>query len=160
MKQFCENLRAFNKVHRLIGNVSCETLITEALQSIQNSEAALSEYSVMVDVGAGSGVLGYAWLLSKPSHRLILVEPDRKALSFLINAFAEETRALVLGERLENLRLSRLSDFERDPAKIFLATRAFSSNHPLKYLYEQSELKLPLFSFEKVESKHYLVKKF
>jgi 16S rRNA G527 N7-methylase RsmG len=160
MKQYFDKLKKYNRTHRLIGNVSCETLVSEATKAIKNSEELLRGYTTMVDVGSGSGILAYAWLNSSPDRRVIALEPDKKALAFLVDVFAEENRAIVIGERIENLREQRVLDFCPDKARLFFAARAFSSNESLELLYLRSKLKFPLFVFEKNEDKCLMIKKF
>lgn len=160
MKQYFDKLKKYNRTHRLIGNVSCETLVSEATKAIRNSEDLLKGYTTMVDVGSGSGVLAYAWLNGSPDRRVIALEPDRKALAFLVDVFAEESRAIVVGERIENLREQRILDFCPDRTKVFFAARAFSSHESLELLFLHSKLKFPLFVFEKNEDRCAMIKKF
>lgn len=160
MKQFCHELSKYNQVHRLIGNVSCETLLAESHAAIKNSAAELSQYQTMIDVGAGAGILGFAWIESSLSRQSVLLEPDKKALGFLHSFFAGEKRARVADGRLETFDLKVLGDFAKDESKIFLAARAFSSNDSLEALYKKSGLILPLFVFEERGGKYFLAKKF
>ena len=160
MKQYFEKLKQFNRTHRLIGNVSCETLVKEASKAIKNSEDLIKGFTTMVDVGAGSGVLAYAWLNSSPDRRVVALEPDRKALAFLFDAFAEESRAIVMGDRIENLKEQQVLDFCPDRSKLFFAARAFSSTESLEVLYSRSNLRFPLFVFDKSEDRYSLIKKF
>ncbi len=150
MKQnpdFCAELFKYNRVHRLIGNVSCETLVKESLSAIK--AASLDAYTVMVDIGAGSGVLGYAWLKSSLGRRVILLEPDRKASGFLVGYFSADPRARVISKKIEDLSLDELLSFESDAKKIFCAARAFSSNIALDEAYAKSGLPFSLYSFSK-----------
>ncbi|MEI7440018.1 MAG: RsmG family class I SAM-dependent methyltransferase [bacterium] len=160
MKQYFEKLKKYNRTHRLIGNVSCETLVSEATKAIRNSEDLIKGFTTMVDVGSGSGVLAYAWLKSSPDRRVVALEPDRKALAFLLDAFAEESRAIVVGDRIENFKEQRVLDFCPDKSKLFFAARAFSSTESLEVLYLRSKLKFPLFIFDKSEDRYSLIKKF
>lgn len=150
---FCSELSRYNKTHRLIGNVSCETLVRESFEAIQNSLNDIGQKKTMVDVGAGSGVLGYAWLISNPQSRVIFLEPDKKAVAFLHLFFASdrttEKKTRVLGKRLESLSAEELLSFEPDANSIFFAARAFSSNETLESCYRDSRLQFPLYNFEK-----------
>jgi 16S rRNA G527 N7-methylase RsmG len=150
---FCSELSRYNKTHRLVGNVSCETLVRESFEAVQASMSSLSEKRVMVDVGAGSGVLGYAWLLAHPENKVLFLEPDKKAVAFLHLFFATDKntqkRTKVIGKRLEELNNEELLSFEADIAKVFLAARAFSGSESLESCYEKSKLDVPLYSFEK-----------
>ena len=140
MKQFCDELAAFNLIHRLIGNVSCETLLKESQQAIANSHSMINEYKTMIDIGAGCGVLGYAWLSGTLDRQIVLVEPDRKAAAFLVGFFAGNPRAKVIQSRIENLRASHLDKVEFNTKNIFAASRAFSGSQSLKSAY----LRLPV----------------
>src|SRR5687767_12351923 len=101
---FCSEVSRYNKTHRLIGNVSCETLVRESFQAIHNSLDSLGERRLMVDVGAGAGVLGYAWLVAHPENKVIFLEPDKKAVAFLHLFFSSDKntqkRTKVLGKKL------------------------------------------------------------
>lgn len=149
---FCAELFKYNKVHRLIGNVSCETLVKESSSALNNSQKQLNNHSVLVDIGAGAGVLGYAWLKSNLSRRVIFLEPDRKAAAFLHLYFSKETRARVIQKRFEDLKLEELLSFEPIQDKIVLASRAFSSNLSLEDAYKTSGLTLPLYSFHRSDT--------
>lgn len=156
---FCSELSRYNKTHRLIGNVSCETLVRESVEAIQNSLGDLVDKRVMVDVGAGSGVLGYAWLLAHEENRVLFLEPDKKAVAFLHLFFSTSKKTRVLGKRLEDLSAQELLSFEPNEDKLFLAARAFSSYESLESCYEKSALSLPLYSFEKIDNGFALLRK-
>jgi 16S rRNA G527 N7-methylase RsmG len=159
MKHYCEQLREYNKVHRLIGNVSCETLIAESLKALKSTKA-LSEFDLMIDVGAGAGILGQAWLSISPDHKAVFMEPDKKALAFLRGYYSNISRATVVGSKLENFVLSEISEFALNTKGAFLAARAFSSSGSIDDLYRESGLSLPLFVFEKDQDKAVMKKKF
>jgi 16S rRNA G527 N7-methylase RsmG len=155
-ESFCSELFKYNKVHRLIGNVSCETLVKESLASFRTSKDILATYDgdatsggVMVDIGAGAGILGYAWLKSGVNRRVIFVEPDNKAVAFLRGYFSKEPRAKVIQKKLDDLTLKDISSFEENKERIFLAARAFSSNKSIEECYQASGLDLPLYVFRK-----------
>lgn len=157
MKQkFCDELRQYNKVHRLIGNVSCETLVRQSIDAFTNTGSELDAYLTMIDVGAGSGILGYAWLLGSPERRCIFVEPDGKAVSFLHSYFGGESRARVIGRKLEDVRLAEISDFIVDSSKVLLATRAFSSFRTLEECYQLSQLPYPLYTFDEEDKQFFM----
>lgn len=151
IEHFCSELRRYNKTHRLIGNVSCETLLHESLSAIKNSEALLSDYSLMVDVGAGAGILGYAWMLSGEGRRTVFLEPDKKAVAFLHLFFSTQKGAKVIHKRLEDPGLDELLRAEAANERVFLAARAFSSSASLLACYTKSQLNVPLFNFEKTQ---------
>ncbi len=156
---FCSELSKYNKVHRLIGNVSCETLLIESLAAIESASKECSEYTTMIDVGAGSGVLGYAWLLSGQDRRVIFLEPDKKAVAFLHMFFSTHKNTRVIHKRLEELKVEEIAAFEAQAHKCFLAARAFSSSMSLDDAYKKSQLDLPLYSFEKNENSYSLLKR-
>ncbi|MEZ4813600.1 MAG: RsmG family class I SAM-dependent methyltransferase [Bdellovibrionota bacterium] len=151
---FCAALKEYNKTHRLIGNVSCETLVSESLKAIKATRESLQPFTLMVDVGAGAGVFGYAWLRSAANRKLVLLEPDKKATGFLRLYFSTHQRAKVIHKRLEDLKLEELLLIEPNVSAICLGSRAFSSNKTLEECYEASGLKIPLFVFEKESVKY------
>jgi len=155
---FCKELAKYNKVHRLIGNVSCETLLRESLAAIEASKKECSAYSTMVDVGAGSGVLGYAWILSGQDRRTVFLEPDKKAVAFLHMFFSTYKNTRVVHKRLEDLKSEEVLSLEPDKGKAFLAARAFSSSMSLEDAYKKSQLDMPLFNFEKTDTSYSLAR--
>lgn len=155
---FCKELSKYNKVHRLIGNVSCETLLSESLEAIQSTEQEFAAYTTMVDVGAGSGVLGYAWMLSGQNRRTVFLEPDKKAVAFLHMFFSTYKNSRVVHKRLEDLKIEDVLVLEPVEVRSFLAARAFSSSLSLEDAYKKSQLKLPLFNFGKTDNSYSLVK--
>lgn len=156
IEHFCSDLRRYNKTHRLIGNVSCETLVHESLRAIANSREEFSDYSLMVDVGAGAGILGYAWMLSGEGRGAIFLEPDKKAVAFLHLHFSTYKGTKVIHKRLEDLKLEDLTALEPNVQKIFLAARAFSSSMPIEECYRKAQLHIPLFNFEKKQEDYFL----
>ena len=162
VKQYLDALRSWNTIHRLIGNVSCETLFKESLDAIKNSEKDLSNFSTMSDLGAGSGILGAAWLSLNPSNKCIFLEPDRKAAAFLLSYFG----SAAFSERLESPGIldRMLRKYPgTNTTNTFIASRAFSSNDTLENIYIKSELsEYELYNFEanpKVLDSYSLVKK-
>ena len=153
---FCSELSRYNKTHRLVGNVSCETLVRESYEAVCASLDSLADKRVMVDVGAGSGVLGYAWLIAHPENKVLFLEPDKKAVAFLHLFFSTDKntqkRSKVIGKRLEDLKVEEVLSFEPNLEKYFLAARAFSGSDSLESCYEKSNLDIPLYTFEKTEA--------
>jgi 16S rRNA G527 N7-methylase RsmG len=149
---YCAELFKYNQVHRLIGNVSCETLVNESSLAIKASIKDLENYTTMVDIGAGAGILGYAWLKSNLKRQVIFLEPDQKACAFLHGYFATEPRAKVIQKRLTQLTMEEVSSFEPDSTKVFMAARAFSSRLGIEESYRNTELTHPLFNFQKTDA--------
>lgn len=163
MKQYCEALRSFNTIHRLIGNVSCETLVNQSLMSIKSAKKELSGYDVMLDIGAGAGILGYAWLEANQGSNInkgvIFVEPDVKAQSFLRSFFGSNPRVIIIGKKLEFVTQEMIASLTNCNKKVFAASRAFSASATLESIYRRTGLPFPLYVFEKSNEQFYLTKK-
>lgn len=166
MKQFnrAEYLQAiknWNKHHRIIGS-NVEELYKQSLEAIHNSKELIDTYSMFVDVGAGSGILGAAWLERYPEKMLVLLEPRKKAVSFLQAHFGQfAKRVFVINERIEHVSRETLSSLEPN---FCCGARAFSSEKPLEELLAISALKdIPFFTFFVAENekskKNYCLKR-
>jgi 16S rRNA G527 N7-methylase RsmG len=144
-------IASWNKTHNLIGKHSAELLYKESLQALSTCEE-IREYECLVDIGAGSGIMGMPWVLSEGSRkRAIFIEPDKKSASFLLLMKASlppiANKILILDSRLENVRRETLKDFS---SSFFCVSRAFSPSEKLNDLYLSSELRDdPLFVYFK-----------
>lgn len=113
---FCREVKAWDRVHRIIGQESPEQLFKESLQSFENSKEIWQGKNCLVDIGAGSGVLGWAWMSLSPGHCCVFVEPKKKSASFLQLMAShlsseERTRIRVIPETFENVSRETLSSF-------------------------------------------------
>lgn len=131
----------------------------EALRLFEQSLAVLSDgvrdeglLGTLVDVGAGSGLLGWAWLELSPEHRAVFVEPKKKSQAFLHFFWsqlssAEQGRALILPSRVEDVSRETVLGFSGD-LPVFGASRAFSGEKELNRAWADSPLKeIPCYVF-------------
>ncbi len=84
--EYLKAIESWDKTHRLVGRMSVEALLDESIEAIAAALAQgyLETGDVLVDVGAGQGLMGYPWLYAGPQAKLITVEPDRKKTAFLL----------------------------------------------------------------------------
>lgn len=113
---FCREVKAWDRVHRIIGQESPEQLFKESLQSFENSKTVWQGKTCLVDIGAGSGVLGWAWMSLSPSHCCAFVEPKKKSASFLQLMAShlspeERARIRVIPQAFEHVSRETLSSF-------------------------------------------------
>jgi len=147
-KDYLLSLEKWNKVHRLYGNSSAADLLDESIASLSDSmgflEPVLSSGGSFLDVGAGAGFMGAACLCLFPSSRVIFLEPNAKAVGFLLSYFAKLDKTLVVRDKIESVSRETFGQ-----AELFSASRAFySKNESLLSLWERSALRNdPLYKF-------------
>ena len=138
-------------------------MVNESLIAISSAKSELKAYDVMVDVGAGAGILGYAWLEANQGTNLhkqvVFLEPDPKAGAFLRSFFGAEPRATVITSSLEGLNRESLMAAVGPGRKAFAAARAFSGKKSLDESFRLSGLQIPLYVFQKEQSTFLLKKK-
>ncbi|MBP7845254.1 MAG: class I SAM-dependent methyltransferase [Proteobacteria bacterium] len=154
---YLDLLLAWNKKHNIIGRSPARELLEESRDAIISLAKTNTLTETVVDIGAGSGIMGAPWLLSElspdlpplKSRRLVFVEPDRKSAAFLsllrasLPLFAQQSS--LLDCRLEDVRRETIGAKE-----LVCFSRAFSPAKNLGPLYAASELRNdPLFVFLK-----------
>lgn len=144
-------LKEWDQTHRLVGNTPSELLYEEAKDSLLELPQEILGRDCLVDVGAGSGLMGMAWLDLSPTHRTIFIEPRKKAYSFLNWARSSlegvVSRSLVVPLKLEDVSRETVLAFAPEN-QLFLAARAFSGPVDLDEAHSKSPLStLPLYSF-------------
>jgi 16S rRNA G527 N7-methylase RsmG len=157
--QYLSLLEAWNRKHNIIGRVSAEKLLLESEEALIGSQHLLPAHEGFIDIGAGSGIMGMAWLLCELSQkmpplgqrRLVFVEPDTKSASFLLflrSSLPELAKSSLLMDcRLEDVRRETITSFV---PRFFCVARAFSPIEQLGGLKERSELRDdPFFVFFK-----------
>jgi 16S rRNA G527 N7-methylase RsmG len=157
---FIKSVREWDRVHRLIGKEDPQRLYAQAREALKFHLKAGEPSKTLVDIGAGSGLLGFAWLELDPSHRVVFVEPRKKAHSFLHHFVASgypglSARSKVLGEGIEAVSRETLVTFAG--GDFFGVARAFSGARSLEEFIAQSQLKqdrIYVFSAPVAESKN------
>ena len=161
-EDYIRQVKAWDRVHRLIGRERFESLLGESEEALQSLDPTLT---TLVDIGAGSGVLGAPWLWlggSEASRKLVFVEPDPKKAAFLVtwqaslpNTFREQV--LVLGQRFENVPRETIDRFAQD-RRVFVA-RAFAGDCSFVEACRNSRFaEENFFTFEKAQGKKAVLK--
>lgn len=115
------------------------------------------ESTLLVDIGAGSGILGWPWLFEGLGKAVVFVESDPKKAAFLEFARAELSRLMPgLSKQVTVVPLPYQSVSRETVTKTgqpyTLAARAFSGAVTLAVAHQQSQFKdEAVFSFEAVE---------
>jgi len=150
LQKYAEAVKEWDKTHRLVGKVSVEQLLK---QSIAALTPMLSSHKgeLLLDVGAGSGLMGVAWLALDATNKTLFIEPKAKSHSFILSSLSSLPdlvggRWSLLPKRIEDV--SRETVYSKGSTRPFAVARAFSGNLSLKEAWDQSPLKdIPLYSF-------------
>ena len=138
---YCDELKAWDRVHRIIGNLNPKTLCEESRQALL-ALASERPGATLVDVGAGGGILGVPWLALNDESRVVFVEPDMKKAAFLRVALlgslsTVSSRCLVLPSQIEHVSRETIVKFSK--GDFVLAARAFSGPLDLRSAHGLSQ---------------------
>ncbi|MBS1982876.1 MAG: class I SAM-dependent methyltransferase [Bdellovibrionales bacterium] len=158
LRAYFEAVKEWDFTHRLVGQKPVTELMREATDSLNSLQAKESLPSTIVDIGAGSGLMGMAWLCLSENHRAVFVEPKAKARAFLLNLCSSvipelSDRTLVLGGKVEDVSRETVASFAN--GAFFGVARAFSGASSLEEALLRSQLKGDphyVFSSEVAES--------
>jgi len=122
-----------------------DQLYAESLESLRSIDLS----KTIVDVGAGSGILGIPALLEGMCEKLVLIEPQPKKAAFLEYFrsqlhqydFPLASKVKVLPLFLENVSRETLESFAQGTLdNVDFVVRAFSGAKTLKEAFDQSGL--------------------
>jgi hypothetical protein len=162
-------LRLWDRKHRLVGRTRPDRLYRESVESLRSLPPALIS-DALVDLGAGSGILGVPALLEGLSKKVCLIEPLPKKVAFL-EAVKAEMR-LMGDHRYSNLLIIPLpvQNVSRETLECYLGpdlssvpvlSRAFSGNLNMKEALRSSCLKenpcYKFFVLDEVKSPKYVL---
>ena len=83
---FAAQITAWDKIHRLVGRSDPRELIAQSVEALQGlNPDTLKGPKLLVDVGAGSGLVGIPALNMFHDLQVLFVEPDSKKTAFLRN---------------------------------------------------------------------------
>lgn len=127
IKKFSAAISEWDSKHRIVGKTPPETLINESLTALR-SASFVEEGIAVVDVGAGSGIVGIPWLYMSERNRAIFVEPDKKKCAFLRYYLSGDKRiaprGLVIDQTIQKVSRETLESFSA--GNFVLLSRAFS----------------------------------
>lgn len=158
--QYAESIAAWDKKHRIVGKTPPELLIRESLDAISHF-SDFEANATLVDLGAGSGLLGIPWLYSHLESSAVFIEPDKKKTAFLhyyLSSFNHlKGRYQVLSAKIQNVSRETVCPFNRRGR--FVVARAFSGEESLSDAIEASEFKNEsLYVFSSSPSGHRFLK--
>lgn len=141
-QSYAQAVRDWDRVHRIIGKEDPLDLYAQSKESLLHLPKEMSHASTIVDIGAGSGLMGLAWLELSPAHKAVFVEPKKKSEAFLRNYVSVHcpelaSRALIIGLRWEDV--SRETVLRFAPQGYFCVARAFSGEVDLAQAWSSSE---------------------
>jgi 16S rRNA G527 N7-methylase RsmG len=151
---YLSSLDSWNRIHHIIGNTPPGTLFKQSVTAIENSELVKLN-DILIDVGAGSGILGFAYLFKDNSRCVVFVEPRIKSRAFLYEVKSKlppemSKRVIISESRIQDVsRETRDSWVQKSSNKnIVLASRAFSGDISLRDAVKLSVFKAdPLYIF-------------
>jgi 16S rRNA G527 N7-methylase RsmG len=160
---YISELRAWNRTHRLTGSNDIDLLYSESLQALKSLP---SEPSGLIDIGAGSGILGVPALLLPSQPKVCFVEPDIKKASFLLQ-LKSKVRAIdpVIANNM-TIVIKEIQDVSRETIEqlfsgpFIMVARAFSGQYSLKDAVAKSELRnLDVFFFAPTHNNKFVLEK-
>jgi 16S rRNA G527 N7-methylase RsmG len=150
-ERYFKAVKEWDRSHRIIGPTSFNELYNESIEALLTSVSR--ETTVLVDVGAGSGVLGCAFLDLFPESLVVFIEEDFKKASFLVYLFSIilpelSGRVKVITSSYQNVSRETVEQFTNGK-NVIIAARAFSGKNSLMEAHLGSEFNAePIYSFE------------
>jgi len=128
VKQYLNLLNSWNKTHRIIGS-NADDLFNDCVLALKNSQ--LPQCENIIDLGAGSGIVGFSFLSLYPNAHVTFVEPLHKKVSFLnfVKSELKLSNIKIIAGKIEDV--SRETNLWNDNEPVVL-TRAFSGNKSLE----------------------------
>lgn len=136
-------LKQWNMIHRIIGKTPPRQLYEESVEALGGLSTALYG-KTLVDVGAGSGIVGFPWLMLDPTNKVLFVEPDAKKAAFIAHILSNwsnlQNRSCLSNSSLESVSRETLDHAVVGEGRYFLVARAFSGSVSLSTAINESLL--------------------
>lgn len=113
--EYCELIRSWSRVHRLVGSTDIRWLVDNVVvDSLRFAGRLPVETRSLVDIGAGVGAPGVPIAVVRPDLHIVLAEARRRRASFLATAIRELglPRCEVFAGRAEELGERRPRQFD------------------------------------------------
>jgi 16S rRNA G527 N7-methylase RsmG len=163
INEYANQITAWDKVHRLVGKSKPQRLIEESLEALNSLDPeVLSGPKLMLDVGAGSGILGIPAMQLFHVLHVLFVEPDPKKAAFIRNYVSNvqpklQKRCWIATQRLEDV--SRETVEKCGDLEPVLLARAFSGDVALEEAAQNSIFAgRHLFAFRSEGARHFFEK--
>jgi 16S rRNA G527 N7-methylase RsmG len=150
-KKYLSLVKQWDKTHRLVGRGNPGALLGESEEAVSPLLRSHPDFA-MVDVGAGSGILGMAWALAGKKVHFVEVDPKKAAFLLLLSSEMAGLEISTSACALENVSRETLISLGR----YFTAARAFSGQRKLVesiMLSPLADSELFEFSVEEINQK-------
>lgn len=141
---YCKLLKGWDKIHHLLGNSKPETLYDESVHALATLPS--KDNQVLVDIGAGNGILGIPAFFEGYCQKLVLIEPLVKRYAFLVTwrlslGREAQNNVLLINSKLESVSRETLEEFaQTNVGNMIFMARAFSGTRTLKEAFDHSKL--------------------
>jgi 16S rRNA G527 N7-methylase RsmG len=161
---YISELKAWNRVHRITGSNDIDLLYSESIEGLKTLP---KEVRGLVDVGAGSGILGFPAIIDSGLSRVLFVEPDIKKASFLIHMKTKirsidssmADSMVVLAKDIQSVSRETIDQFFVGCPYV-LAARAFSGSCSLKDAVAKSPMQnIDVFFFHSTHNGKFVLEK-
>ena len=141
---YIKALKQWNLVHRIIGRAHPVELYTQSLEAV---EGVLGNHrsKIVVDVGAGSGLVGFAWLMLDSGNRALFVEPNAKKAAFIAHVLSNwsnlQNRSILANLPVQIVPRETMDSFDMQKTleeECIVLSRAFSGADSLEVAIEGS----------------------
>ncbi len=161
---FVSELKAWNRVHRITGSNDIDLLYSESLEGLKSIPQNILGF---IDVGAGSGIMGFPALVERLGARVCFVEPDIKKASFLLQL---KTKVRAIDSSIADNMIIMIKDIQsvsRETIDQFfsgcpyvLISRAFSGSTTLKDAVAKSPMQnIDVFFFHATQTNKFVLEK-
>ncbi len=138
---YAQAISEWDAKHRIVGKTDPRILIEQSIEALNN--AGLKAPLCVVDIGAGSGLVGIPWLYANENNKAIFVEPDKKKCAFLHYYLSARLRLagryMVLSQIIQSVSRETVDTFSSGQC-VFLS-RAFSGDETLEDSLAASSLR-------------------
>lgn len=145
---FCALLKLWDSKHRILGKTPPEVLYDQSVEALRGFTKE-HNFEVLIDVGAGNGILGIPALIEGLCAKVVLVEPLPKKVAFLEyfksvllqHPSPSAKNVMVAPKTIENVSRETLEGFAQSNLdNVGFVVRAFSGSKSLNEAFGESEM--------------------
>lgn len=152
--RFVQAVEAWDRSHRIVGKESAQLLVDQSVEALEAFFIAHPKsYNCLLDIGAGSGLVGFPALFINDAIKVVFVEPDLKKAAFVVSFLSTleanfRLRARVCAQNVEDVSRETVLNFSK-VGRIAHLARAFSGPMSLTESIKASKLSdCPVFQFK------------
>lgn len=137
-EQFSDELMLWNRTHSLTAYKSKAEIMANILDSIKPLEF-VADFESVLDIGSGSGFPAILLAIMRENARFVLLEPNRKKYSFLVNLTISLhlTHVCVIKCRIQELDSAILREYIDVESVNLITSRALYATNELIALSEK-----------------------